>query len=444
MRGRSPLRQRSSKKTKAKASAGTHQLTLSNGLRVVLCPRPELAQVYSALYFGVGSRHESAGNNGITHILEHMLFRGTASFRNATALNTAAEDIGGYLEGATYRDHFALATASHPGHSTNALRLLGEMATGPRYRDLGVERDIIREELLETLDADGRMVELDNISHRAVFGRHGLGQPIEGTLEHLETVSTEDLENHRQRFCGALNATLAVAGPIDVAATERAAARHFAHLHPGETPPDLPPPLCRPRPLCRFVRDSSSQVDLSLSFRAPPLTAPEFPALLLLARLLADGLASRMHAELVDKRGLAYALHAGLVSYSDCGLFEFEATVAPHRAAELLTALLHFINGSKRFSFRRGERQRALRRYRYGIEFMADSASELAAWHGRNTLFGEARIKASLYHRLQRVQASDLRQAASRTFVRQGLVLTAVGELARGEWRRCRQLIAQF
>ena len=74
---------------------------LDNGLRVVLCPCDHVVQAHVAIYFGVGSRHESSDENGITHVLEHMLFRGTASFESSAALNAAAEDIGGYLEAAT-------------------------------------------------------------------------------------------------------------------------------------------------------------------------------------------------------------------------------------------------------------------------------------------------------------------------------------------------------
>jgi predicted Zn-dependent peptidase len=161
----------------------------------------------------------------------------------------------------------------------------------------------------------------------------------------------------------------------------------------------------------------------------------------MLARILADGLASRMHAELVDRRGLAYALHAGLTTYTDCGLFDFEVSVAPDRAAEVVRGILSFAEAAGRFRFSTGELQRARRRYKYGIEFMRDSPADLASWYGRAALFGVEREFSVLGARMARLTDSEIRAAARRVFRGEGLVVAAVGELARGEWRRVQKAV---
>jgi predicted Zn-dependent peptidase len=207
----------------------------------------------------------------------------------------------------------------------------------------------------------------------------------------------------------------------------------------GRAPLISAPPPPRPDPVLRYVRDASSQVDIRLCFRAVPAYDPEYPALVMLARILADGLASRMHAELVDRRGLAYALHAGLTTYADCGLFDFEVSVAPDRAAEAVHGILAFAGKAGRFRFAADELARVRKRYRYGIEFMRDSPADLASWYGRATLFAVEQQMAKLGARFARMQEDALRRAARRVFRREGLVVAAVGELARGEWRRvCR------
>lgn len=417
---------------------------LANGLTVVLCPRAHLSQTYTSLFFGVGSRHETARTNGISHMLEHMLFRGTASYADATALNAAAEGFGGFLEGATYRDHMIFATVSHPSSVGDSVRILGELAQTPRYRAMEVERGILREEILETLDADGRVVDLDNISHAAVFGKHGLALPIEGTLANLERFGRQDLELHRQRHLAARNAVVAVAGPFDVDKVQRDVERSFGSMPPGAATDDHPPVVDAPEPALRYVRDTASQVDIRLSFRAPPVQDPEYPALIMLARVLADGLASRMHAELVDRKGLAYVLHAGLTTYTDCGLFEFDVAVAPDRAAETVATILSFTESAGRLRYRPEELDRARRRYRYGMEFMRDSAVELASWHGRAALFGIEEAMQRLGGQIEAVNGDQIRAAARRIFQRHGMVLTAVGELARGEWARVRDAVDRF
>lgn len=422
------------------ASPTAIKRTLGNGLPIVVCPRPALSWTYVAIYFGVGSRHEVPANNGITHVLEHMLFRGTRSFGDATALNAVAEDFGGYLEGATYRDHLVFATGCHPSAVGDAVSILGEIVQSPRYRSMGVEKDILREELLETVDRDGRMIDLDNITHAAVFGQHGLGLPIEGALPILERLGREDLEAHRKRHLVARNAVVSVAGPVDPESVFLAARRAFGKLPAGELPVTVAPRPSR-GPVLRYVRNTSSQVDLRLSFWAVPVRDPDYPALVLLARLLADGLASRLHAELVDRQGLAYSLHAGLTTYRDVGMFEFEITVAPDRAADAVTKLLGFAEGAKRMRFTGEELARTLRRYRYGVEFMADDAADLAGWHGRGVLFETEDDVGTLFERLSCLEVADLHRVARKFFTPERLVVTAVGELARGEWKRVRGIV---
>ena len=420
---------------------GVHRTLLDNGMAVLLCPRPELAQTYASLYFGVGSRHEDLSQNGITHILEHMLFRGTKSYRDATALNAAAEDIGGFLEGATYRDHLMFATGCHPSALRRAVHILGELVTTPRYGAMEVEREILREELLEGLDAEGRSVDIDNISHRVIFGQHGLGMPIEGSLNNLAKTTIAHLEAHRRRFLVGRNAVVCIAGPLDVAKANAWVAQSFADLPEGEAALCPAPPLGHKAPMLRYVHDAASQVDIRISFRGIPVQDPQHPALVMLGRVLADGLASRMHAELVDRRGLAYALHAGPTTYADCGLFEFEVAVAPEKACAVVQAILEFARSAGRFRFSSDELDRVRRRYRYGTEFMADSPADLASWYGRAALFGVEQEMDTLGAAMLKVTQAEMRAAARRVFCRNGLVITAVGEFKRGDWRRVREVV---
>jgi len=385
-----------------------------------------------------------AEQNGISHVLEHMLFRGTASYRDATVLNAAAEDFGGFLDGATYRDHMVFATGCHPTALEKAVCILGELVQTPRYQGMEIERAVLREELLETLDSRGRVVDLDNIVHRIAFGEHGLGFPIEGTLAILDSIAVSHLEAHRRRFLVSTNGVLSVAGPMDATRLLKVAEREFGSLPRGQAPlAQIPPEGCA-EPLLRFVRDPSSQVDIRISFRAVPMHDPSYPALVMLARLLADGLASRMHAELVDRRGLAYTLNAGLTTYSDVSLFDFEVSVAPHRAAETVKILLEFATACGRARFRPDEMERTRRRYRFGVEFMGDSASDLASWYGRAVLFGVEKAMAALGSQILRLEQDEVRRAARDLFRPPGMIVSAVGQLARGEWQRVQDTVTRW
>jgi len=307
-----------------------------------------------------------------------------------------------------------------------------------------VERRILREEILEGLDNQGRSIDIDNISHRVIFGDKGLGLPIEGTLKNLERMTVSQLEKHREEYLVGTNGVISIAGPMHTARLLECIQKSFRDLQEG-TPP-LVPVSVEPsdEPQFHYVRDASSQVELRLSFRAPAAFKKSYPALVMLSRILSDGLSSRMHAELIDKRGLAYSLHAGITLYSDCALFEFDATVAPKRATQMVQAILEFAKSAWRIRLRKDELGRSLRRYNYDMEFMGDSPFELAHWFGHGTLFGIEEPIIALPKTIVQVTERDLQNVAQEVFSPRGLVLTAVGELASGQWKEIKDFVKSW
>ncbi|MCK5690757.1 insulinase family protein, partial [Myxococcota bacterium] len=235
-----------------------------------------------------------------------------------------------------------------------------------------------------------------------------------------------------------------VAGNLDADAMLQAVEEDFSSMPRGEraSAKKVPPPV--KKPILRFVRDASSQIDLRISFRAPALQESSYSAVFMLSRVLADGLASRMYSELVDKRGLAYVLSAGLTTYEEVSLFDFEVSVASDRASELVRALLDFAHRSRRFRYNDEELERVLRRYRYGMEFMSDVPVDLAGWYGRGVLFGMEAETHALESQLLNVDAARLREAARSLFIPEGMVLAASGDLARGEWKKIREAVDEW
>ena len=141
-----------------------HDLILPNGLKVVLVPQPAVHRAVASLYLRVGSRFESKENNGISHFLEHMVFRGTPSMKTAHDQALAFERLGGTLYAATHVDHGVMSVGVPPKNLEPVLALLGEVAIAPLFTEIEIERGIVREEILEDLDDDGRDVDADNLA----------------------------------------------------------------------------------------------------------------------------------------------------------------------------------------------------------------------------------------------------------------------------------------
>src|SRR5689334_18201877 len=155
-----------------------HKDLLGNGLRVVTVELPHLHSASVVMYARVGSRYESPADNGLSHFLEHMLFRGTERLPDAFLLNHAIEALGGTLYAETGRDYSLYQISLHPETLVDGIRLFGEIFCTPSFSDLEVERRIILEEMLEDDDEDGRLINIDDIARATVWPDHPLGYRI--------------------------------------------------------------------------------------------------------------------------------------------------------------------------------------------------------------------------------------------------------------------------
>src|SRR3984885_7614415 len=164
-----------------------HIATLPNGLRVVVAPLPKLNRAHVALWARGGSPCETRQDNGISHFLEHMIYRGTRRVPSAHAVNLAFERLGGSLYASTQVDH-GIFSLSLPAESLGqACALFGEVLSQPAFLDIDIERGIVLEEILEDLDDEGRQVDPDNLSRELIYGDHPLGYTITGTEAHVRS-----------------------------------------------------------------------------------------------------------------------------------------------------------------------------------------------------------------------------------------------------------------
>jgi predicted Zn-dependent peptidase len=283
-----------------------HRDVLPSGLRVVTLETPHLHTALVSVYVRTGSRHESESNNGVSHFLEHLFFRGSEAWPDTLRMNAAIEEAGGNLNGVTTRDHGYYFTPLHPSYVELGLNVVGDMLTRPLLTSMEVERKIILEEMLDEVDDKGRDIDVDNLSKWLLFPGHPLSLKIAGTRESVSALTLEQVREHFARHYVSGNLVVTVAGPVHRAQVLPLVERAFARLPQGPASADTPPPSTPPGPTFRAVTHDESQTEFRLSFRIVPEHHPDWPALQLLRRLLDDGLSSRLPHEIVEKRGLAY------------------------------------------------------------------------------------------------------------------------------------------
>lgn len=422
-----------------------HDATLANGLSVVLVPMPGVHRAVASLYLRVGSRFETAEDNGISHFLEHMVFRGTASLASAHDQALAFERLGATLYAATHVDHGVMTVSVPPKNLIRVLDLLGEVTVAPRFTDIEVERGIVREEILEDLDDDGRDIDADNLARALMYDEHPLGFTITGSLASLDRFDDRRLRAHHARHYTGENAVLCVAGRMDDPdAILRAAERCFGSMPRGIRQPITAPPNGQKKPRFSFVENTSSQTDLRLAFRAAGERDPREPAVEMLMRVLDDGMSTRLYERICDRLGLCYDVSGMFETYEDDGVLDIAAGAAHERALTVTRELFTLLNDLCANGPTEDELTKARDRHGWSVEAMLDDAEGVAGFYGLAALAQIARSPDQRHEELSAVTAEDVRAAAEAVFRPDRLSAVAVGLLSEAEERKLEKLVKAF
>jgi len=402
---------------------------LSNGLRVSAVRMPHVRRSVIDVHTRIGSRFESAAHNGISHFLEHMLHRGTARYPSAHAQALAFEALGGALSAMTYVDHGAISLAGPPENLPELLGILAEVLLQPIFTGLDVERGIVREEILESLDEDGRSVDADHLLRALAFPDHPLGFPITGSLATLDSFDIPLLHQYHAARYVAEASVVTLAGPLDPDALLAQLAQVFGALPHGNEPLAVAP-VAQSGLRFSHVKYTGSQASVRVGFRAPGEHDPDEPATELLLRVLDDGMATRLYERLCDELGLCYDVSASYEAYADAGLFDVAADAAPERAEEVLLEIFGVLRALRDQGPTESELSKAKKRFSWQLAEQDDDPAALSSFYGLGELTGVARTPEERRQLLEQTTLADVQRAASRLFTRDALNVLLVGPLS--------------
>lgn len=400
--------------------------TLDNGLRIVSVAMPHHHGAEVLVYLGVGSRHEAPRQAGVSHFLEHMLFKGTGDFPSGLALERAFEKVGGSANAATDTETTCFHSRVHPEHLEAGIGLFASMLRRPLFRDLETERRVILEEALGDFNEAGRQINPDNLVAGLMFPRHPLGRPTVGSRPCVERLRLKDLQAHHAAFYTPANAVLAVAGPVTHPRIIAAARQALGDWQGSPTPAPQPwtePPGGGPH-LC-WVRDNGSQISLQLAFQLPGRDNPHAVNLRVLRRILGWGGMSRLMLRLREELALTYAVEASLALYAEVGVLAIDLAVSPDNLAPAVAAILDICRDLVDREISGEELEHVLASYRYDLDYSRDHHEELALRYAWGELTGCRRTIAGDLAELAHVTPAGVRKTA-RTFFRSGHLFGAV------------------
>lgn len=310
---------------------------LSNGVRVLAEEMPGAASVAVGVWVGQGGAHEPPERLGASHLLEHMVFKGTET-RTAAEIALSLERLGGSLDAYTAREHTSYQARVLARHLPAAVEVLADLVRNPLLDpdDLDREKAVVAEEIAMVEDTPEDLV--FELHGERLWQGHPYGQSILGTTESVAALSCSALADlHRERYV-ANNLVVAAAGAVDHDQLVELAERWFGGVPAGPDAPMAAPPLEPQARLDRMERDSA-QVHVVTGWTTPGYAHPDRYARLLLSAALGGGMSSRLFQHVREELALAYAVYAFQSFYSGGGLFGVYAGTRPGKAGDLLDAV---------------------------------------------------------------------------------------------------------
>jgi predicted Zn-dependent peptidase len=310
-----------------------NRYTLKNGLRVVVENIPTFRSVSFGIWVKIGSRYETPDNNGISHFIEHMLFKGTET-KSAKDIADLFDGIGGNVNAFTSKEYTCYFAKVLDQHLPIAVEALADMFFNSQFDagELGKEKNVILEEIKMYDDTPDDKVH-DEAS-RAAYGNHSLAYSILGLEERLAAMGPEDLKAYMKRHYRIDNTVIAVAGNVEDRNILEMLEKYFGgfdvHGESGSTEaPDF-------RGDYLFHKKKTEQNHICLSFPGCSIADPKLYAMILLNNALGGGMSSRLFQEIREKRGLAYSVYSYHTSFADSGLFTVYAGTAPKQTKDVL------------------------------------------------------------------------------------------------------------
>jgi predicted Zn-dependent peptidase len=401
---------------------------LPNGLIVLTERMDYLRSVAMGVWIKSGSRCEPAETNGISHFVEHMLFKGTRS-RTAQHIAREMDSIGGNLDAFTGKETICFNVKSLSDHVPVALDVLTDLVLHPTFAapDIERERGVILEEI--KIDEDNPDVLVHELFTQSFWRDHPLGWPILGTNKTVASLDQEKLfAYHGDRFHGG-NIVFSAAGNLDHDRFAEAVAAKFAGLAGGATLHERPAPESSARIVMRNKK-SLEQVQICLGVPAPPITDDNRYATLILNTVLGGGMSSRLFQTIREERGMAYSIYSDLSPYRDTGTLCVYAGTSAGKVLEVVDLIVVEFAKLKQEPLSDEELTRAKDQVKGNILLGLESSSARMANLARQEMYFRNFFTVDeVIARIDEVDASQVQAMAQQLFDSERIAITLLGRL---------------
>jgi predicted Zn-dependent peptidase len=398
---------------------------LPNGLTVITEGMAAVRSVSMGIWVRTGSRQETEAENGITHFLEHMVFKGTKN-RTAEEIARSADSIGGHLDAFTAKECTSFSIKVLDEHVDRGFDVLADLVKNPLLmpEHIAKESQVVQEEIKMVEDTPDDLVH--EIFTQAYWRGHGLGRPILGTRQTVRSFDRPLLMDYFGRHYTPKNVIVTAAGHLEHRQIVDLASRHFAELPPGDSPATDIPPVPHPTIRQRHKKNLE-QSHICLGTPAYSNVHEKRYACYVMNTVMGGGMSSHLFQNIREQRGLAYAVFSGLSAFRDAGYLSVYAGTATENVEEVIKLIVQELRQMKSKPLAEEEIQRAKDYLKgstlLGLESTLSRMSNLAR---QEMHFGRHVSMDEITKRVDAVTAEDVLDVAQELFCPGRIALTVL------------------
>ena len=406
---------------------------LPNGARIASVEMPYMRSVSIGVWAGVGGRHEGERQSGISHFLEHLLFKGTKR-RNARRITESVEGLGGYLNAFTTEDHTCYYAKAAAQHLPTLCDVLGDMYLESVFapQEIEREREVIREEILMYRDHPAQHAQ--ELLTATMWPRHPLGRPLTGTVESINRFQRDELLAFREQHYNGATTIVTVAGPVYHERVVELLAPALARLPRGRNPRFRRASRAEGPARLNLHTQDTEQTHLAMGFHAFGRADERRFALKLLSVILGENMSSRLFQKLRERHGWCYNIQTSMVTLADTGAIHVYAGLDPANLEKAVRLILRELQSLCDKPPARAELKKA-RDYTIGQTLMGlESTSNQIMWMGESLIgYGEILDPSEIERRILAVTPQDIQRCACYCLSRARLGIAIVGPVQEEE-----------
>jgi predicted Zn-dependent peptidase len=400
---------------------------LDNGLKVIAYKIPQMKSVALGIWIATGGRYENIKTRGISHFIEHLLFKGTKK-RTAFEIKNSIEGIGGTLNGFTSEEVTCYLVKVLGRYLKVGLEVLGDMVLNTRFAPVDIQRErlVILEEIKMYKDQPDQHV--SELLGELMWPNQTLGIPLIGTSETVNSFTRKDITECKNRLYNASNITIVACGDIDWDPFVGKCNEIFCKRKKGRTFDYNKMKISQDAPKTRIFDKDTEQAHIAIGFHGFSRHNPARYAMDLLNIILGANMSSRLFDELREKRGLAYAIGSHVDYYGDGGASIIEAGVDNKKISEAIILILKELSKIKRVIVTKKELERAKEYYQGHLAFLLEDTASHMLWLGKKVVTGDEPIDVEkIVNRIKRTTRNDISMLARKTFTKENLNIAVIG-----------------